>query len=114
MAIRAREVRRQIAWDHELESITGTGARAQVPRFLASRPLPTSSPILPGWKGLSSRRLLSELPPLRTPGWGRPRWARGSLAVSSGNSPDDRIPPDLEEQDGEPGSDDSRFQLDPY
>jgi len=85
VAIRARDVLRQIALESELEMITGKVTSDQVPMFLASRPPPTISQIMPWWKGLSSRSVLSEFPHLGNQFGGRPLGARGYLAVSSGN-----------------------------
>ena len=44
--------------------------------------------------------------------WGRHLWARGYLAVSSGNITDEMIQEYINEQEGEPLIDDSRFQID--
>ena len=44
--------------------------------------------------------------------WGKHLWARGYLAVSSGNITDEMIQQYIEEQEGEPVVDDSRFQID--
>ena len=57
--------------------------------------------------------LLSEFPYLRKKFWGRHFWARGYLAVSSGNITDEMIQQYIEEQEGEPVKDDSRFPIDP-
>ena len=113
VAIRARDVLRQIALEHELEIITGKVASDHVHRFIAYRPTHTISQIMPWLKGISSRILRSEFPHLRKQFWGRHLWARGYLAVSSGNITDEMIQKYIEEQEGEPVSDDSRFQIDP-
>ena len=113
VAIRARDVLRQIALEHELEIITGKVASDHVHMFIAYRPTHTISQIMQWLKGISSRILLSEFPHLRKQFWGRHLWARGYLAVSSGNITDEMIQTYIEEQEGEPVSDDSRFQIDP-
>ena len=113
VAIRARDVLRQIALEHELEIITGKVASDHVHMFIADRPTHTISQIMQWLKGISSRILLSEFPHLRKQFWGRHLWARGYLAVSSGNITDELIQTYIEEQEGEPVSDDSRFQIDP-
>ena len=113
VAIRARDVLRQIALEHELEIITGKVASDHVHIFIAYRPTHTISQIMQWLKGISSRILLSEFPHLRKQFWGRHLWARGYLAVSSGNITDEMIQKYIEEQEGEPVSDDSRFQIDP-
>jgi hypothetical protein len=51
-------------------------------------------------------------PPPETILGNHPR-ARGYLAVSSGNITDDMIQQYIQEQEGEPIVDDSRFQIDP-
>jgi len=45
--------------------------------------------------------------------WGRHLWSRGYLAVSSGNITDEIIQKYIEDQEGEPVIDNSRFQIDP-
>lgn len=65
-------------------------------------------------KGISSRLLLSEFLHLKKQFWGRHVWARGYLAVSSGNITDEMFSQQyIEEQEGEPVVDDSRFPIDP-
>ena len=64
-------------------------------------------------KGRTSSYLLEEFPHLKKQFWGRHLWARGYLAVSSGNITDEMIQQYIEEQEGEPVVDDSRFQIDP-
>ena len=113
VAVRARDVRRQIAREHELEIITGKVASDHVHMFIAYRPTQNISKIMPWLKGISSRILLSEFAHWRRQFWGRHRWARGYLAVSSGNITDEMIQQYIEEQEGELVSDDSRFQIDP-
>ena len=66
-----------------------------------------------GLKGISSRVLLSEFAHLGKQFWGRHLWARGYLAVSSGDITDEIIQKYIEEQEGEPVIDDSRFPIDP-
>ena len=63
-------------------------------------------------KGISSRVLLQEFPHLRKRFWGRHFWARGDLAVSSGNITDEMVKEYIEEQEGEQIIDDSRFPID--
>jgi putative transposase len=81
--------------------------------FVAYRPTQNISKIMQWLKGISSRILLSEFPYLRKQFWGRHFWARGYLAVSSGNITDEIIQEYIESQEGEPVTDDSRFQIDP-
>ncbi len=113
VAIRARDILRQIAFEHELDIISGKVAVDHVHIFLAYRPTQNISKIVQWLKGISSRVLLSEFPHLRKQFWGRHLWARGYLAVSSGNITDEMIQQYIQEQEGEPVIDDSRFEIDP-
>jgi len=113
VAIRARDVLRQIAIEHEIEIITGKVSVDHIHMFISYRPTQNVSKIVQWLKGISSRILLSEFSHLRRQFWGRHLWARGYLAVSSGNITDEMIQKYIEEQEGEPVVDDSRFQIDP-
>jgi putative transposase len=113
VAVRARDVLRQIALEHELDIITGKVASDHVHMFISYRPSQDVSKIVQWLKGISSRILLSEFPHLKKQFWGRHLWARGYLAVSSGNITDEMIQQYIQEQEGEPVTDDSRFEIDP-
>ena len=112
VALRVRELIRQIAAAHELEIISGKVARDHVHVFLSYRPTQKVSQIMQWLKGTSSRVLLQEFPRLRKQFWGRHLWARGYLAVSSGNITDEMIREYIDEQEGEQIADDSRFPID--
>ena len=113
VAIRARDVLRQIAMEHELDIISGKVASDHVHLFINYSPTQNISKIAQWLKGISSRILLSEFSHLRRQFWGKHLWARGYLAVSSGNITDEMIKRYIDEQDGEPVVDDSRFPIDP-
>ena len=113
VAVRARDVLCQIAMEHELDIITGKVASDHVHMFISYRPSHDVSKIAQWLKGISSRILLSEFPHLKKQFWGRHLWARGYLAVSSGNIMDEMIQQYIQEQEGEPVTDDSRFEIDP-
>ena len=112
VAIRTRDVLRQIALEHELDVISGKIAKDHVHMFIGYRPTQNISKIVQWLKGISSRILLSEFAHLRKQFWGRHLWARGYLAVSSGNITDEMIQQYIEAQEGEPIIDDSRFPID--
>jgi putative transposase len=113
VAIRARDVIRQVAVEHEIDIITGKIASDHVHLFIAYRPTQNISKIVQWLKGISSRLLLSDFPHLKRQFWGRHFWARGYLAVSSGNITDELVQQYIDEQAGEPVQDDSRFAIDP-
>ena len=70
------------------------------------------SKIVQWLQGISARGMLPEVAHLRKQFWGRPLWARGYLAVSSGNITDELIQKYSEEQEGDPLIDDSRLTID--
>ena len=113
VAVRARDILRQVAMEHELDIITGKVSADHVHMLLGYRPTQSVSRMVQWLKGTSSRVLLQEFAHLRKQFWGRHFWARGYLAVSSGNLTDEMIQAYIEEQEGEPMVDDSRFQIDP-
>lgn len=112
VAVRVRDLIRQIAAEHELEIISGKVARDHVHVFVGYRPNQDVSQIMQWLKGISSRVLLQEFPHLRKRFWGRHFWARGYLAASSGNITDEMVKEYIEEQEGEQIIDDSRFPID--
>ncbi len=112
VAIRVRDLLRQIAMEHELEIVSDKVARDHVHLFVSDRPNQQVSPIMQWLKGISSRVLLQEFPSLRKKFWGRHFWARGYLAVSSGTISDEMIREYLDEQEGEQIADDRRFPID--
>ena len=81
--------------------------------FLSNRPTHKASQVMQWLKGTSSRVLLQEFPRLRKQFWGRHLWARGYLAVSSGNITDEMVREYIDEQEGEQIADNSRFPIDP-
>jgi len=80
--------------------------------LVAYRPQVDVSLIVQWLKGISSRILLQEFAHLRKAFWGRHLWARGHLAVSTGNLTDEMVREYIEQQEGEPVHDDSRFVID--
>lgn len=112
VAIRVRDLLRQIAAEHELEIVSGKVARDHVHLLLSYRPHQGVSQIMQWLKGISSRVLLQEFPHLRKKFWGRHLWARGYFAVSSGTITDEMIREYIAEQEGEQIADDSRFPID--
>ena len=112
VAIRVRDLIRQIAIEHEIEIISGKVARDHVHLFVSYRPTQNVSHVMQWLKGISSRVLLQEFPHLRKKFWGRHFWARGYLAVSSGTITDEMIKEYIDEQEGEQIIDDSRFPID--
>jgi len=112
IAIRTRDLLRQIAMEHEINIIAGKVAEDHIHMFVSYRPTQSISKIMQQLKGISSRVLLTEFEYLRKIFWGKHLWARGYMAVSSGNITDEMIKEYIEQQEGEPVVDNSRFQID--
>lgn len=111
VAVRTRDLLRQIAMEHEIEVISGKVAADHVHMFVSFRPLQSIAKIVQYLKGISSRVLLQEFAHLKKQFWGRHLWARGYCAVTSGNITDEMIQKYIEEQEGEP-VEDNRFSID--
>ena len=113
VAIRVRDLIRQIAMEHEITIICrGRLASDHIHVLISYRPHQEVSMIVQWLKGISSRILLQEYAHLRKPFWGKHLWARGYLAVSTGTITDEMVQAYIAEQEGEPVHDDSRFVID--
>ena len=112
VAERVRDVLRQISMEHEVHIISGKVSSDHVHMFLSYRPQLALSKLVQYLKGGSSRIMLQEFSRLRKRFWGRHLWARGYMAISSGNITDDMVQKYIDEQEGEP-IDDNQFQIDP-
>ena len=113
VAIRVRDLIRQIAAEHEIRIVSGKVASDHIHILVSYRPHQDVSMVVQWLKGISSRILLQEFAHLRKVFWGRHLWARGYLAVSTGNITDEMVKSYIAEQEGEPVHDDSRFTIDP-
>lgn len=111
-ALRVRDLIRQIAREHEISILSGEVASDPIHVWVAYRPHVDISRIVQWLKGIRSRILLQEFAHLRKAFWGRHLWARGYLAVSTGNLTDEIVRDSIEQQEGEPVHDDSRFVID--
>ena len=112
IAIRVRDLIRQIAMEHEISILSGKVACDHIHVLVAYRPHIDVSTIVQWLKGISSRILLQEYPHLRKKFWGKHLWARGYLAVTTGTLTDEMVQKYIAEQEGEPVVDDSRFVID--
>ena len=112
VALRVRDLIGQIAMEHEITILSGKVASDHMHVLVAYRPHIDVSRIVQWLEGISSRILLQEFAHLRRAFWGRHLWARGYLAVSTGNLTDEMVRNYIEEQEGEPVPDDSRFVID--
>ena len=114
VAIRVRDLIRQIAMEHELHRrISGKVARDHVHVLVVLSPASGYQHDRPVVEGDQLKGTPSGVPHLRKKFWGRHFWARGYLAVEYGDNHrrDDRRRTS-DEQEGEPVHDDSRFPID--
>ena len=84
VAVRGRDLIRQIAMEHEIKILSGKVASDHIHVLVSYRPHVDIGRIVQWLKGISSRILLQEFAHLRKQFWGRHLWARGYLAVSTG------------------------------
>jgi putative transposase len=111
LAERTRDLLRQICSEHEAYIISGKVAADHVHMFISYKPQIPLSKLVQYLKGGSARVLFQEFGYLRNQFWGRHLWARGYMAISSGNITDEMIQRYIEEQEGEP-VDVGQFQID--
>ena len=112
MAVRVRDLVRQIAMEHDIQILSGKVSRDHIHVLISYHPHQSLSKIVQWLKGISSRVLLQEFPHLRKYLWGRHVWARGYLAVSTGTITDEMVEEYISEQEGEPIQDESQFVID--
>lgn len=111
VAERARDLLRKVCIEHEVDIISGKVSIDHIHMFISYRPQISISKLVQYLKGTSSRILLQEFTHLKKQFWGRHFWARGYMAVSSGNITDEMIQKYIETQEGEP-VDYNQFQID--
>ena len=97
--------------ENEVDIISGKITSDHVHMFISYRPQLAISKLVQYLKGASSRVLLQEFAHLRKQLWGRHLWARGYMAVSSGNITDEMVQEYIDQQEGEPVNY-NQFQID--
>jgi putative transposase len=91
VALRVRELIRDICGQHGVTSMKGHVSQEHVPLFVSIPPQGTISRLLQWLRGKTASKLLGEYPPLRKTFSGRHLWARGYVCCSSGNVTDEVI-----------------------
>lgn len=91
VAVRLRNLIRQICAENEVEVLKGHVSRDHVHLFVSSPPNLSASALMQKIKGKSSRKLQMEFNHLKKAFWGRHVWARGFFVASSGNVTDEVI-----------------------
>lgn len=98
VALRVRELIRQVCRAEEVDILKGHVSKDHVHLFVSIPPQVTISRLVQRLKGKSSHRLLAEFAHLRKAFWGRHLWARGYFCCSSGNVTDEVIKTYIENQ----------------
>ena len=113
VAIRLRELIREICKSLDIEIIKGHVSKDHVHLFVSIPPQLSISKVMGRIKGKTSRKLLSEYRRLAKEFWGRHLWAHGYFAASSGNVTDEVIMQYIATQDLEERARDGDFTLAP-
>ena len=91
VALRLRDIIRQVCSEHEVEILKGHVSKEHVHLFVSCPPNISPSELMQKIKGKSSRKLQMEFNHLKKAFWGRHVWARGFFVASSGNVTDEVI-----------------------
>ena len=91
IAVRVRDLIREISRSMDVEILKGHVARDHVHLFVSIPPQVSVSNYVKAVKGKSSRKLLSEYRRLSKAFWGRHMWARGYFGATTGNVTDEVI-----------------------
>ena len=111
VALRLREVVREVCRTHEIEILQGHVSKDHVHILVSAPPNMSASKIMQYVKGKSSRKLMMEFRHLNRQFWGRHMWARGYFVATSGNVTDEVIAEYIRLQGKEPPEDDAVFRV---
>jgi len=110
VALRVRELVREICRSHDVEILKGAVKADHVHLFVSAPPQVAPSRLMQAVKGKTSHHMLSEYRRLKSEFWGRHLWARGYFVCSSGNVTDEVIAEYVAAQ-GAGSQDDSEFTV---
>jgi putative transposase len=102
IAVRTREVIRQVCMSREIKILKGHVSRDHVHLLVSCPPGLSVSQMMQYIKGKSSYVLQQEYPELKKRYWGQHLWARGYFCASSGTVTDAMIKAYIEQQDVPP------------
>lgn len=84
LAIRVREIIRQICTQFEIEIIRGVVSKDHIHILVSAPPTMSPSEIMRIIKGKTSMKIFQDFPHLKKRYWGRHFWARGYFCVTAG------------------------------
>ena len=99
LAIRARDMIREICRTHEINILSGKVGKEHVHMYAAIPPYISISKAVQYIKGKSSRKLQMEFSDLKRRYWGQHLWSRGYFVASVGEISDELIRNYIENQD---------------
>lgn len=91
IAVRVRDLVRQICSENQVEILRGTVARDHIHIYVSVPPYLSISKLVQYLKGKTSRKVQQEFPELKKRYWGQHFWAIGYFVRTSGNVTDDMI-----------------------
>jgi len=98
VALRVRELVRQICQQHRVEIIRGSVGKDHIHLYVQVPPSLAISKLVQNLKGKTSRRIQQEYPSLKKRYWGKHLWAIGYFARTTGNVTDDIVKSYIENQ----------------
>ena len=110
VAIRLRQLVRDIGAELEVEILKGPVSQDQVHRFVSCPPPVSASSLMQRIQGKSSRKLLQPFSHWNKECWGRHLWARGFFVASTGVVTDEAILESIRSQ--EISKEDGDFRVD--
>ena len=102
IAVRARDLIRQVCMAREIVIIKGHVSRDHVHLLVSAPPSLAVSKMMQYIKGKSSHMLQQEYPTLKKRYWGQHLWARGYFCASSGAVTEEMVKAYIEQQDAPP------------
>ncbi len=105
IAVRARDLIRQICVAKEIVIIKGHVGQDHVHLFVSGPPRMSVSQMMQYIKGKSSYQMQREYPSLKKRYWGRHLWARGYFCATAGTVTEEMIKAYIEQQDVPPEDD---------
>jgi putative transposase len=111
VALRARELIRQVCEARELVIIRGVVSSGHVQVYLSAPPQLAPAQIMQWIKGRTSRRLQEEFGELRRRYWGQHLWSRGYFCASAGAATDEMIREYVERHEGRGPDPDFRVEV---
>lgn len=109
IALRTRDIIRQICEKYGIDIIRGNVSRDYVHIFVSIPPYYLVSKVVQNIKGRSSRIIQQEYPSIRKEYWGKHFWGIGYFCVTSGNVTDEMVMKYIEEQGNR--QEDDTFQI---